>query len=172
MKPVAYLCAQCAATSQNKTVCFSECARKTAGCRPSSLSCLRLQEVLLLLCLPNLYSLCLVDGFNQHTLVLVLVTLGCAVEEMINVLVNLFGLPVLAQQTAKHTQTPHPKHLCRHACLTSSTTLAQTCMSSLSLGIEVLADPRSGVHLDRLAVDETILDELADVEARIGHGDL
>merc|ERR1719277_1086405 len=42
---------------------------------------------------------------------------------------------------------------------------------TLALRLEILGHARARMHLDGLADDETILDELANVEARIGHTD-
>merc|ERR1719163_2712054 len=53
----------------------------------------------LLLQLPLLH---LVEGLHEHTLVLVSVTLGLAVEEVVHVLVDLLLLPVLAEETTQH----------------------------------------------------------------------
>jgi len=99
------------------------------------------------------------------------ITFGTNIELVVQMLVDLFLLTVLAKKAAKNTQAAHPKNLGGHSCFTSTTALASTCVTALALGIKVLADSRTGMHLDRLAIDETIFDELPDVEARVGHGD-
>ncbi len=44
---------------------------------------------------------------------------------MVEVLVNLLGVAILAQEAAQDAQAPHPKHLCGQACLPG--TPALTC---------------------------------------------
>merc|ERR1740130_585022 len=134
---------------------------------------------LLARCLLLLQSLCFcffclgfMDGLDKHTLVLVAVTLGLDVEEVVDVFVNLLLLAVLAQQPTEHPQAAHPNHLCWHPCLAGSAALACSLVAALALGFEVFAHARPGVHLDRLTVDESILDQFADIEARVGHRDL
>merc|ERR1719424_2028494 len=72
------------------------------------------------LCLLGLH---LVDRFHKHTLVLVAVTLGLAVEEVVQVLVDLLGLPVLPEQATENTLTAHPKHFRGQACLAGAAAL-------------------------------------------------
>merc|ERR1719264_945397 len=50
----------------------------------------------------RLLRLHLMNRLDEHTLVLVRVTLGVAIEKMVDVLVDLLGLAVLAEQAAKH----------------------------------------------------------------------
>ena len=52
------------------------------------------------------------------------------------------------------------------------TTLSCSLVAALALGVKVLANTGAGVHLDRLSVNEAILEKLPDVQTRIGHGDL
>jgi hypothetical protein len=59
-------------------------------------------------------SLLGVDGLHQHSLVLVLVTLGGSVQLTVQVLVDLLGVAVLLEQTTKDASTSHPKHLEGH----------------------------------------------------------
>merc|ERR1719310_1719485 len=109
----------------------------------------------------------LVDCLDQHTLILVRVTLSLAVEEVVHVLVVLL-LTVLAEQAAEDTLTTHPEDLAWHPCLLGTTSLADSHVATLALSSKVLGHASAGVHLHGLADDKAILDELADVEAGIG----
>merc|ERR1719464_1481572 len=94
------------------------------------------------------------------------------VEVVVQVLVNLLLLAVLAEQPTKHALTPHPKELRGHARFAPAAALAGTGVPALADGEDVLAHSCAGVHLDRLPDDQAVLQELADVVARVRHGDL
>ena len=79
------------------------------------------------------------------------------------VLVDLLGLPVLAQQVPQHTHAADPQDLGGHTSIGRSLALAVAHVATLATGQGILADTSTGVHLDRLADNETILDQLADV---------
>lgn len=79
------------------------------------------------------------------------------------VLVYLLGLPVLAQQVPQHTHAADPQDLGGHTSIGRSLALAMAHVATLATGQGILADTSTGVHLDRLADNETILDQLADV---------
>merc|ERR1719198_1022350 len=109
---------------------------------------LLLQLGLLLACLLLLsqclglqfFSLCLMDCLDKHALVFELITLGAKVELMVQMLVNLFGIPVFSQQPAKNPSTSHPQYFHWHPCLSSSTPLANSSVPTLALSFKVLAD--------------------------------
>merc|ERR1719261_415890 len=140
------------------------CTRDLAHSEVGSPLCLCLHQSFLLLCLLCLLQLCLllacqrllleglslhllslflVDSFDEHALVLVLVTLGLHIEEVVKMLVNLLLLTVLSEQPSQYTQTTHPEHLCWHPCFACSTALASTHVTTLALGLKILADARS-----------------------------
>merc|ERR1719330_632828 len=100
---------------------------------PLLLEQLRLLLARLLLLLERLrlepLGLHLVDGLDQHALVLVGVTLGVAVEEVVHVLVDLLGLPVLAEEAAQDALPAHPQDLGGHACLARTLALADARMA-------------------------------------------
>jgi hypothetical protein len=68
----------------------------------------------------------LVDGLNQDALVLELVTLGAEVEPVVDVLVDLLGVTVLAEQASQNADSAHPQDVSRHTGIagTLSLTLA------------------------------------------------
>mmetsp|Transcript_10882 Transcript_10882/g.29085 ORF Transcript_10882/g.29085 Transcript_10882/m.29085 type:complete len:233 (+) Transcript_10882:38-736(+) len=120
----------------------------------------------------HLLGLHLVDRLDQDALVLVGVALGVPVEVVVDVLVDLLLLPVLPEEPPQNPLPPHPKHLGGHPRLPRAAALADARVPPLALGLEVLPDARAGMHLDSLADDEAVLDQLADVETRVGHRDL
>merc|ERR1719331_49864 len=118
----------------------------------------------------HLLRLGLVDGFHQDALVLELVALGADVEAVVQVLVDLLGLAVLAEQAAKHALPAHPEDLLGHARLAGAPALADARVAPLPLRLKVLAHASARMDLHGFPNDETIADELPDVEPRVRHG--
>merc|ERR1740121_2159044 len=114
----------------------------------------------------------LVNGLDQHALVLVGVALRVAVEEVVHVLVDLLRLPVLPEEPPQDALPAHPQDLRRHPSLPCAPALADARVPALAPGLVVLAHPEARVHLHRLADDQAVLDQLPDVEARVRHRDL
>ena len=100
------------------------------------------------------------DGLHQHSLVLVAVTLGVAVEIMVDPLVDLLLLSVLAEEAAQDSLATHPQDLRGHASLAGTLSLSDAGVASLALGFQVLANTGARVHLHRLADDQAVLDHL------------
>ena len=73
-------------------------------------------------------------------------TLGMAVKEVVQLLIDLLLLAVLPQQTSQHTLASHPQDLGRHARLAGSLALSGAHVATLTLGIQVLAHARAGMH--------------------------
>jgi hypothetical protein len=67
-----------------------------------------------------------VDGLEENTLVLKLVTLGQQVQVVVNVLVNLLGIPHLCQKTTEDTDTSHPHDLEGKTSIGSTSALTNT----------------------------------------------
>ena len=63
----------------------------------------------------DLLLLHLVDGLDQHVLVLEEVTLGGEVEVMVDILGDLLGLSVLSQKSSKDSLSSHPENLAWHS---------------------------------------------------------
>mmetsp|Transcript_25896 Transcript_25896/g.64115 ORF Transcript_25896/g.64115 Transcript_25896/m.64115 type:complete len:264 (-) Transcript_25896:33-824(-) len=122
--------------------------------------------------LEQLLLLRLVDVLHQHTLVLELVTLRLQVEGVVQVLVELLLLAVLLEKAAQHTHAADPLDLDRHPRLLGAPTLTMPHMPSLALRLSPCVGASPRVHFLRLLNDKAVLDQLADVLARIGHGDL
>ena len=118
------------------------------------------------------FGLADVDGLDENALVLVHVALGLHVEVVVDVLVDLVGLAELAKEGTEHTLTRDPEHLLRHAGLTSTTTLAETSVTTLALGKEILADASTRMHSDRLLDDQTIINQLANSTTTVGKSNL
>ena len=78
-------------------------------------------------------------------------------------LVDLLCLAVLAQQVPEHPHAPDPQDLDRHTGVGRSLALAMAHVTALATSLGILAHAGTGVDLDGLADDQTILDQLADV---------
>ena len=122
--------------------------------------------------LASLLRLGPVDRLHEHTLVLEHVTLALQVHLVVHVLVNLLRLAVLLQQAAEHAVAAEPEHLGGQARLARTSALTVAGVATLLLRREVAQGARARVDLLGLADDETVLHELADVLARVGHADL
>jgi len=115
--------------------------------------------------------LLLVDGLHESLLVLEDVTLGAQVEVVVHVLVDLVGISVLLEKTTEDAHAADPQNLAGHTGILGTSSLTETGVSTKALGLESLAGSVARVDNWRLTDDETVLDELADVLARVGHGD-
>merc|ERR1719384_2395971 len=114
----------------------------------------------------------LVNGLDQHALVLVTIALGVDIEVVVQMLVNLLRSPVLAQESPQHLLATEPQNLRGHSRLPCTLPLPNTSVAALPHCLLVLTDTEAGMHLDCLADDETIFQQFPDIESRIRHGDL
>ena len=85
--------------------------------------------------LSDLLLLHLVDGLDQHGLVLELVTLGSDVEVVVDILGDLLGLSVLLEQSSQDSLSSHVEHLGWHTGVSGSSSLSLALVSALSLGL-------------------------------------
>jgi hypothetical protein len=109
---------------------------------------------------------------HENLLRLEAVTLGKHVELVVEVLVDLLGVAVLAEHAAEDAHAAHPEDLLRHAGTGGTTALTVASVAALVLLGLARAGAVARVDDGRLLDDEAILDELLDVLARVGHGDL
>ena len=94
----------------------------------------------------------LVDGLNKDVLVLELVTLGAEVESVVDVLVDLLGVTVLAEQASQNADSAHPQDVGGHTgiagtlSLTSAsvTTYANLAVSTSGVGVGGSTYPCAG----------------------------
>merc|ERR1719394_1825120 len=121
---------------------------------------------------PGLLSLLLVDVLHEDTLVLESVTLGLQVQLVIQVAINLLGLPISLKQPPENTHPHDPHSLLGGSGILGTLALSETSVPSLPACFVVLANAGSGVDGDGLLDDKTILNELADVLARVSVGNL
>ena len=129
------------------------------------LSGLDLSSLLLVseLLLSDLLLLHLVDGLNEHRLVLELVTFGGEIEVMVDILVDFLGLSILLQESSENSLSSHPLDLLWHSCLSGTLSFTSAIMSALSLCLMDSRHSGSGVHVDCSLHDKSILVELSDV---------
>ena len=110
-----------------------------------------------------LLSLHSVDGLDQDSLVLELVTLGSKVEVMVDILSDLLGLSVLLEQSSQDSLSSHVEHLGWHTGVSGSSSLSLALVSALSLGLMDSLNSGLGVHVNVLSNNKTILEEFSDV---------
>ena len=117
---------------------------------------------------PQLLGLGLVNVLHQDTLVLEHVTLRLKVELVVEVLINLTSFTVLPQQATKHTQATHPLHLRRETGLSGTLALTVAGVTTKTLSLVHVANTLTRLRHLRLPDNLAILDQLADVGARVG----
>merc|ERR1719411_476320 len=120
----------------------------------------------------SLLCLLLVDELHENTLVPEHVALGLQVQFVIQVAIDLLSLPVSLEESPNNTHSPNPQGFLRHPGILGSFPLSEPGMTTFSSSLVILAHARPGVDSHRFLDDQTILDELPDVLARIGIGDL
>ena len=98
--------------------------------------------------------------------------LALHVENVVEMLVDLFLLPVLGQEAAENTLATHPDDLGGETSLSGTLALTEAHVSSLPLRLVLSVHAGAGVDRDGLADNVTVLHQLADVLAGVGHGDL
>lgn len=116
---------------------------------------------------PGLLSLLLVDVLHEDTLVLENVALGLQVQVVVQVLVDLLSLAVLLEQPPEDTHPADPDDLAGHTGIGRTFPLARASVPTLAPSFLVLANAGTRVHRHRLADDQTILNELPNVLARV-----
>jgi len=109
----------------------------------------------------------LVDVLHQNSLVLEDITLALHVQMMVQMLVDLLGLAVTLEESAEDPHTSDPDDLLRHTRVGRSLSLPGACVTALPTSQCILAHARPRVHCHRLADDQTVLDQLANVLTRV-----
>lgn len=109
----------------------------------------------------SLLSLGLVDVLHKDTLVLEDVTLNLEVELVVDVLIDLASLAVLAKHATEDAHAAQPNDLRWHAALAGTTTLTDTRVAALGLGLGHTADTEARVDGLGLLDDESVLDQLS-----------
>mmetsp|Transcript_17310 Transcript_17310/g.34720 ORF Transcript_17310/g.34720 Transcript_17310/m.34720 type:complete len:205 (+) Transcript_17310:540-1154(+) len=116
----------------------------------------------------RLFTLHCVDSLKQNALVLELVTFGMEVKGVVDVLVDFLRITHLAKKTTEDTNTAHPHDLERKTSVGSTTTLSNSCVTSLSHGLKTSVHTASRVDYRRFFHDETIFFQTSDVATRVG----
>lgn len=111
------------------------------------------------------FKLKLDDGFHQNSLVLVHVTLDLVVQFTVQVLIDLLLGSVLLQKSAKDSDAAHPQSLFRHTSVSGTSTATETRVSTKALSSISFSYASSGVDLDGLLDNQTIIEQLANVLA-------
>jgi hypothetical protein len=124
------------------------------------------------LLLTDLLLLHLVNGLDEHSLVLVEVTLGSKIELMVDVLGDLLGIAILAEEASEDSLASHPQDLLWHTGILGTLSLTGAGVATLALGLVEGLHSGARVHVDLASHDETVLEQLADVLSRVCKGDL
>ena len=91
---------------------------------------------------------------------------------MIQSSINLFGLSVLLEQPSQNPLPSDPQKFSGHTCLSGTSSLSGTSMSSKPFGFEMFSGSSPGVD-DLLSLhDQTVLDELFNEYSGVGLADL
>jgi len=112
-----------------------------------------------------------VDGFDQDSLVLELVTLAGQVEVMVQMLVDFLGSSILSEESSQNSLSSDPKDLLGSSGFLGTLSLTGTGVSAESLGFLMGSCSSSRVDLDVSSDDKTILDELSDTGSGVSKGD-
>ena len=104
-----------------------------------------------------------VDGFNEDSLVLELVTLGAEVEVVIDVLGDLLGLSVLSEESSEHSLSSHPDDLFGHSSVSGTSSLTVSGVSAQSLSCMHSLYSGSGMHMNLSLHDDSVLEKLSNV---------
>lgn len=71
------------------------------------------------------------DELNQVLLVLEVVTLGTEVQIVVQMLIQLLGVPVALEQVAENSSSSHPQNLLWHTGISRTTALTVSSVTSL-----------------------------------------
>merc|ERR1719244_529692 len=100
------------------------------------------------------------------------VALGLKVQLMVQVAINLLGLPVSLQEPSEDPHPGDPHSLLAGPSVLGTLPLSKATVTTLATGFIISADTGPGVDSDRLLDYKTILDQLPDVLPGVGVGDL
>jgi hypothetical protein len=81
----------------------------------------------------NLFSFQFVNCFHKNILVLELVTFGSKVQLVVDVLVDLFAVTILLQQSSKDSCSADSKDFAWHTGITGTLSVTGTLMTTLAL---------------------------------------
>jgi len=113
-----------------------------------------------------------VDGLDQDSLVLELVTLGAKIELMVKILGDLLGITILSEEATEDTLASHPQDLLGHTGILGTLSLTVAGVTALALSLVEGLNSGARVHVDLSLHDETILEQLTDVLSGVGESDL
>jgi len=113
-----------------------------------------------------------VNGLDEHPLVLEFVTLGQSVQGVVNVLVDFLGVPHFFEQTTKDPGAPHPKHLDRQTSVGGTLALTVSGVSSLFLGFVPFVHASATVNDGGFLNNESVAVQPGNIATRVGEGNL
>jgi len=91
---------------------------------------------------------------------------------VVKMTIDLLCFSVLPEESSEDSLSSHPKDLCGHSALLSTSALSGASVVSFTLGFEVESSSGSGMDFLFSLHDETILDELTDENSRVSLANL
>merc|ERR1719402_1412187 len=119
-----------------------------------------------------LLSLLLVNEFHENSLVLEHITLSFKIQLMVQVTVDLLGLPVSLEKSPKYSHSSNPQSLLASSGILGTLPLTKATVTTLATGFIISANSRSGVDSNRLFDDKTILDQFSNILPGVGISNL
>merc|ERR1712071_232021 len=119
-----------------------------------------------------LLSLLLVDELHQHTLVLEPITLGLHVKVVVQMAIDFLCFTIAFQQSPQHSHASNPHKLLGHTSIRSTLSLTKATVTALTASFCVFTNASTWVDGLGFLDDQTILNQLSDVLAGIGVGNL
>ena len=109
------------------------------------------------------FRLLLMDELHENSFVLEDVTLHLHVQRVVKMLINLLCLSVLLQESSEHPHPSNPEEFLRSSCIRGTLPLSVSAMTPFPTCFIVLSHTCSRVDCHRLADNQPILDQFADV---------
>ena len=120
----------------------------------------------------HLFSFLFENGLDQNSSVFELISLGSKIKFVIEGSVDLFGFPILLEQSSKNSLSANPQNFSGCSGLPSTATFTSASVISLTLGLQMQSSSRSRVNYLFALHYEAVLDEFADKNTRISLADL
>ena len=106
---------------------------------------------------------------DKNSLVPELITLGLKIKLPVQVSVDLLLLPVVNEGPSDNPDPTDPLPLAVQPGVPGTPTLTETTVPAEPLGLDPLPVASLGVHADWPAIDNSVVDELTDLLAGVGH---
>ena len=103
-----------------------------------------------------LFLFVFLDGFNQHTLVFVLVTFAGKIESVVLMLIDLSLTTIFFKKSTKGSLSSHPENSSWHSGFSSTSSFTTSTVTTLSDSLFVKSGSGPGVDSEGLTNDEVV----------------